>query len=105
MMPRRFLAGFGSRAGHLRSAKRQNPRRYNCFYRPWLEILEDRVTPALPIDNIQAFVYVDANNNGQPDFDETRVPDINITLNVNGTDALTRQTDSNGRAWFGPGWG
>jgi hypothetical protein len=65
------------------------------------------LAPALevPHDNIQVFVYVDDNQNGKPDSGETRVPGVAVTLNVNGSDVLTRQTDDSGRAWFGPGWG
>src|SRR5690242_4370233 len=90
---------------NLLSGGVQRPRRSRHSFRPSLVLLEDRVTPALPVDTIQAFVYVDANSNGQPDPGEQRVTGVNVTLNVNGSDALTRATDANGRAWFGPGWG
>jgi hypothetical protein len=50
-------------------------------------------------------VYDDVNNTGVPVSTDPRVPGITITLNVNGSNVLARQTDANGRAFFGPGWG
>ena len=88
------------------SSKQHKQRRCRRFYRPKVELLEPRLTPTgPPTDNIQAFVFVDSNWNGMPDPGEQPVPGVSITLNVNGSNELTLNTDSNGRAWFGPGWG
>jgi hypothetical protein len=88
------------------SVRRPIRRRRERSVKPSLELLESRIVPSgPPTDNIQAFVYVDEHGTGIPTLDDPRVPGVNITLNVNGTDVLTRATDSNGRSWFGPGWG
>jgi peptidyl-prolyl cis-trans isomerase A (cyclophilin A) len=93
-----------------RAPKANTPRSHSHRYRPQLESLEDRLTPASvgfvqPIDGVIAgTVFIDSNGNHNHDAGEIGLPGVSVTLtgttNQSAAVNLSTTTDANGKYTF-----
>ncbi len=84
--------------------EKQNQKRNTIRFRLSAESLEDRSVPAILLSSLCGYVYVDANNDGIFESNETPISGATVTLT--GTDlfsapvSLTTTTDNNGYYCF-----